>query len=58
MKVEILEASPVEWGLIINGEPQRTWWKSDFPEGKPADDHPLVLEAIDAWRENQRLFQQ
>lgn len=46
--VKIIEASMGEWGLLINGQGARTWWKSSFPDGKPTVDHPLVKEAIEA----------
>lgn len=45
--VQVVEASPVEWGLEINGQPIRTWFKSLFysPE-RPTKDNPHIQNAI------------
>lgn len=48
--IEIVEASPIEWGLIINGQAQRTWWKSSFPDGKPTRNHPKIKAAIQGYQ--------
>lgn len=42
---EIIEASPVEWGLLKNGRGIRTWWKSSF-SGPPTLEDAKIQEAI------------
>lgn len=55
MKAEIIEASPIEWGLIIDGQGIKTWWKSAFL-GKPDLEHPKVKEALQAHAEIMNIF--
>lgn len=47
--IQIIQASYSEWGLTINGKGVRTWWKSEFPDGKPNPDHPKIQEAVNIW---------
>lgn len=46
---QLIEAGPIEWGLLCNGLGVRTWWKSTLgPE--PTLSHPEVKRAIQVHR--------